>query len=67
LCVQELIEISLCRVDIVVFVGLDKNGDYIYESLLPAVMIHRAGTDCRCCYYSWRDIADTLHQTESCL
>ena len=28
---------------------------------------HRAGSDCRCCYYSWRDIADTAHQTESCL
>jgi len=34
-CVQELIELSLCRADIVMFV--DKNGDY--ESLLPAVIV----------------------------
>jgi len=30
---------------------------------------HRAGSDCRCSVHSWRDrrdIADTLHQTESC-
>jgi len=27
----------------------------------------RTGSDCLCCYYSWRDIHDTLHQTESCL
>ena len=25
----------------------------------------RAGSDCHCCYYSWRDIHDTLHQTAS--
>jgi len=28
---------------------------------------HRGVSDCRCCYYSWRYIADTAHQTESCL
>ena len=27
---------------------------------------HRAGSDCRYSFYSWRDIADTLHQTTSC-
>jgi len=27
---------------------------------------HRAGSDCHCSFYSWRDITDTLHQAESC-